>query len=119
MALKSVHKIVRCHVKGTGRLVSNVSIKRENIRTCSVIISQLNINPCNFSETVDKKSVSEYHERCQELKIQINYVEPPERVKLKSKSKESNSDGIIKEIKQLNNSRYTTELRKELFDGML
>ncbi|CAO1426393.1 unnamed protein product [Diamesa hyperborea] len=68
-------------------------------------------------ETVDRKSVSEYHERCQELKIKINYVEPPERVKLKSKSKESTSDGIITEIKQLNNSRYTTELRKELFDG--
>lgn len=94
-------------------------LQNEMIRICSVIISKLNRNLCNFSETVEKKSLSEYHERCQELKIQINYVEPPERVKLKSKSKESTSDGIIKEIKQLNNSRYTTELRKELFDGML
>lgn len=44
-------------------------------------------------------------------------MEPPERT-LKSKVKSTDvNDGILKEIKQLNNAKYNTELRKELFDG--
>lgn len=44
-------------------------------------------------------------------------MEQPERL-LKSKlSSRTDDDGILKEIKQLNNSKYNNELRKELFDG--
>lgn len=44
-------------------------------------------------------------------------MEPPERlIKSKTKAAEA-SDGILKEIKQLNNAKYNSELRKELFDG--
>lgn len=41
-------------------------------------------------------------------------MEPPVKQKLKSNKSE---DGIMKEIKQLTNARYDSELRKELFDG--
>lgn len=44
-------------------------------------------------------------------------MEEPERFsKLKSKSKAADS-GILTEIKQLNNAKINSELRKELFDG--
>lgn len=70
-----------------------------------------------FSETIDRKHISSYYERIRELKTTINYVEPPEKLlKNKTRSAES-SDGILKEIKQLNNAKYNSELRKELFDG--
>ena len=52
------------------------------------------------------------------MKTTINYVEQPERF-IKAKDKPSNvaNDGILKEIKQLSNAKYNSELRKELFDG--
>lgn len=44
-------------------------------------------------------------------------MEPPEKL-LKTKTRATEgSDGILKEIKQLNNAKYNAELRKELFDG--
>lgn len=72
---------------------------------------------CYSSETVDRKNVSSYYERVRDLKTAINYTEPPERLqKNKTRSSEP-SDGILREIKQLNNAKYNSELRKELFDG--
>lgn len=66
---------------------------------------------------MDRKNISSYHERIREIKSAINYVEPPER-NLKSKVKTADvNDGILKEIKQLNNAKFNQELRKELFDG--
>lgn len=64
---------------------------------------------------MDRKNLSSYHERTREIKTAINYVEQP--VRLKSKVKSEVDDGIMKEIKQLNNAKYNSELRKELFDG--
>lgn len=73
--------------------------------------------PIHYSETVDRKNIARYYERIRELKTTIDYVEPPERlIKSKTKAAEA-SDGILKEIKQLNNAKYNSELRKELFDG--
>jgi unconventional SNARE in the endoplasmic reticulum protein 1 len=70
-----------------------------------------------FSDTVDKRNLSSYHEKTRELKTAVNYVEPPEKL-FKSKVRSADaSDGILKEIKQLNNAKYNAELRKELFDG--
>lgn len=43
-------------------------------------------------------------------------MEPPERKKLIKHKKEEN-EGILREIKQLNDAKYNKELRKELFDG--
>jgi unconventional SNARE in the endoplasmic reticulum protein 1 len=48
------------------------------------------------------------------MKIKVNYVEPQK--KFKSNKREEN-DGILKEIKQLNNAKYNKEMRKDLFDG--
>lgn len=49
------------------------------------------------------------------MKTAIDYVEQPERF-VKTKDRSSN-EGILKEIKQLSNAKYDSELRKELFDG--
>lgn len=70
-----------------------------------------------FSDTADKKNIANYQEKILELKTQINYVEPPQKQKLRSKKDEDNSETILKEIKQLNNAKFNRELRKELFDG--
>ncbi|XP_070494112.1 vesicle transport protein USE1 [Chironomus tepperi] len=67
-------------------------------------------------DTADKKSIANYQEKILELKTQTNYVEPPQKQKLRSR-KDDNSETILKEIKQLNNAKYNKELRKELFDG--
>lgn len=71
---------------------------------------------------MNKNKLEEYIARCWELKQAANYVEPTaddreNRLKNKFKSNIPN-DSIIKEIKQLNNSKYSSELRKELFDGI-
>jgi SNARE protein 1 len=72
----------------------------------------------DFSETVDRKNISSYNERMREVKTAISYVEQPERLlKSKASSRSTDNDGVLKEIKQLNNSKYNSELRKELFDG--
>ena len=66
--------------------------------------------------------MEEYSTRCRELKQTANYVEQTaeDRVNRFKKTKSDvPNDSIIKEIKQLHNSKYTTELRKELFDGMM
>jgi SNARE protein 1 len=70
----------------------------------------------SYSDTADKKSIANYQEKILELKTQTNYVEPPQKQKLRSR-KDDNSETILKEIKQLNNAKYNRELRKELFDG--
>lgn len=70
------------------------------------------------SDTIDRKNISSYQERTRELKTEINYVEEPDRPsKLRSSKTKVSEDGILKEIKQLNNAKYNSELRKELFDG--
>lgn len=43
-------------------------------------------------------------------------MEPPERKKL-IKNKREENEGILREIKQLNEVKHNKELRKELFDG--
>lgn len=43
-------------------------------------------------------------------------MEPPERKKLVKNKREEN-EGILREIKQLNEVKHNKELRKELFDG--
>lgn len=72
-----------------------------------------------FSETVNRKHLEEYSQRCRELKQTANYVEPSHEDKAKrfKKTKSAPNDSIIKEIKQIHNSKYNSELRKELFDG--
>jgi unconventional SNARE in the endoplasmic reticulum protein 1 len=46
-------------------------------------------------------------------------VEPPERKKIerKNKSNKDEKETILKEIKQISDSKYSRDLRKELFDG--
>lgn len=69
-----------------------------------------------YSDTVDRNHLAKYTERIRELKAKINYVEPPERKKF-TKNKKDENEGILREIKQMNEAKYNKELRKELFDG--
>lgn len=48
----------------------------------------------------------------------INYTDQPvQSLKSKVRNQDNIGDGILKEIKQLSNAKYNSELRKELFDG--
>lgn len=58
--------------------------------------------------------IDEYRTRCQNLKEQTNYVEPPKLTsKLKPKSKTDSND-ILKEVNQLQDAKYTSSLRRDL-----
>lgn len=84
---------------------------------CSAFDTYIDLMPSiNFSDTVDRKNLSSYYDRTRDLKAAVKYVEEPERFSSKSKSKASD-ESILKEIKQLNNAKHDSALRKELFDG--
>lgn len=58
--------------------------------------------------------IEEYKTRCTSLKEQTNYVEPPKITsKLKLKSTIDSND-IMKEVNQLQDSKYTSSLRRDL-----
>lgn len=60
--------------------------------------------------------IDEYKKRCSSLKEKTNYVEPPKlKSKLKSKfSTEPSSELIMKEVNQLQNSKYSNSVRRDL-----
>lgn len=66
---------------------------------------------------MDKNHLAIYTERLRDIKLKINYVEPETRKKLVKNRKNEDSDGILKEIKQISDAKYNRDLRKELFDG--
>lgn len=67
-----------------------------------------------FNRKPKQSAIDEYRTRCQNLKQQTNYVEPPKLAsKLKSKSKTDSND-ILKEVNQLQDAKYTSSLRRDL-----
>lgn len=58
--------------------------------------------------------VDEYKDRLSKIKVSIGYVESP---KENRRSKLRNNDTLVKEAKQLSNSKYYSELRKDLLGG--
>ncbi|XP_058831039.1 vesicle transport protein USE1 [Topomyia yanbarensis] len=70
----------------------------------------------------DDKTITEYRNRCAELKRASNYVEPSpnlEQKRLKSKLKASGDSGedVMREIRQIHDQKFQKELRSELFNG--
>lgn len=58
--------------------------------------------------------IDEYKTRCQALKEQTNYVEPPKLTdKLKKKSADAGNH-IVREMNQIQESKYTNALRRDL-----
>ena len=63
-------------------------------------------------------NLSEYFERCLQLKKLTNYTEPQGREEIKTKIKLKDTDSnkaVIREINQIHKSKYQNDLRKELF----
>ncbi|XP_053683177.1 vesicle transport protein USE1 [Sabethes cyaneus] len=73
-------------------------------------------------EKPEDKLITEYRNRCAELKKASNYVEPSpaEQRRLKTKSKaaatESGED-VLREIRQIHDQKFQKEMRSELFNG--
>lgn len=62
-------------------------------------------------------TIDEYKQRCSNLKQLTNYVEPvnvSSKLKWKSSNIVNTTDHLTKEINQLQDSKYTASLRKEL-----
>lgn len=58
--------------------------------------------------------IDEYKTRCKALKEQTNYVEPPKLTdKLKKKSSDAGNH-IVREMNQIQESKYTNALRRDL-----
>ncbi|XP_055526768.1 vesicle transport protein USE1 [Wyeomyia smithii] len=74
-------------------------------------------------EKPEEKLITEYRNRCAELKKVSNYVEPSlnaeQRSRLKTKSKGTNDSGgdVMREIRQIHDQKFQKELRSELFNG--
>lgn len=62
--------------------------------------------------------MDEYHNRCDKLKAATNYVEQStDSRKLKVKSRDAvGGESIVKEINQIQNEHYHSQMRKELLD---
>lgn len=61
--------------------------------------------------------IDEYKTRCQALKEQTKYVEPPNlssQLKLKSKSSLGVGDHVVREMNQIQDSKYAKSLRRDL-----
>lgn len=70
----------------------------------------------------EEKLITEYRNRCADLKKLSNYVEPSpnlEQKRLKSKLKASGDSGedVMREIRQIHDQKFQKELRSELFNG--
>lgn len=60
-------------------------------------------------------AIDEYKTRCQALKEQTNYVEPPKLTeKLRSKASLAAGNDIVREINQIQESKYARTLRRDL-----
>lgn len=89
------------------------SLKRY-IKSLNTMIEELE----ETNKDISYKTLSDYKERLLNLKTSANYIDsPPAEKKLKKfpKSKET-GDGIIREINQIHNSNYYSNIRKELMD---
>lgn len=77
----------------------------------------MNENGFYFSKP-SRNTIDEYYNRCDKLKITINYVEQSsDNRKLKAKSRDTAAgDGVLKEINQIQNEHYHSQMRKELLD---
>lgn len=64
-------------------------------------------------------ALDEYKSRCRALKEKTNYVEPPKfnSINLRAKSSLDSGNHIVKEMNQIQDSRYANSLRRDLLGG--
>lgn len=92
-----------------------------HFRRVSIRFATIHQNLKQFTLTHSKpnrNTLDEYYNRCDQLKSTINYVEQPnDSRKLKAKSRDiAGGDGVLKEINQIQNEHYHSQMRKELMD---
>lgn len=73
---------------------------------------------CLIPSKPNRNTLDEYYNRCDKLKTAINYVEQStDSRKLKAKSRDTAAgDSVLKEINQIQNEHYHSQIRKELLD---
>lgn len=92
---------------------------KKYIKSLDTMISELE----DQFEKPEEKLITEYRNRCAELKKLSNYVEPSpnlEQKRFKSKLKASGDSGgedVMREIRQIHDQKFQKELRSELFSG--
>lgn len=92
---------------------------KKYIKSLDTMISELE----DQFEQPEEKLITEYRNRCAELKKLSNYVESSpnlEQKRLKSRLKASgdnSGEDVMREIRQIHDQKYQKELRSELFSG--
>lgn len=73
------------------------------------------IQICMYFRKPKATAIDEYKTRCQALKEQTNYVEPQKLAeKLKSKSSLDAGNHVVREMNQIQDSKYAKSLRRDL-----
>lgn len=73
------------------------------------------LKTCEHFRKPKASAIDEYKTRCQALKEQTNYVEPPKLAdKLKMKSSLDAGNDIVREMNQIQDSKYVKSLRRDL-----
>lgn len=91
---------------------------KKYIKSLDTMISELE----EQYEKPEEKLITEYYNRCAEVKKASNFVEASsnlEQKRLKSKLKASGDSGedVMREIRQIHDQKFQKELRNELFNG--
>lgn len=93
---------------------------KKYIKSLDTMISELE----EQFEKPEETLITEYRNRCAELKKASNYVEPSspnleQKRLMKSKLKASGDSGedVMREIRQIHDQKFQKELRSELFNG--
>ncbi|KAG4075092.1 hypothetical protein HA402_008157 [Bradysia odoriphaga] len=87
---------------------------RKYIKSLDTMIKELAAS----EDKPNRNVLDEYYNRCDKLKTATNYVEQAtDSRKLKAKSRDvAGGDGVLKEINQIQNEHYHSQMRKELLD---
>lgn len=68
-------------------------------------------------DVASEKAIQDYKARCKILKETTNYIEPDlldKKIKLKSRTLDDSGKSVIREIKQINKSKFVDDLRQDL-----
>lgn len=86
------------------------------IQSMDVMIEELQ----EYEDARTLSSISDYSKRLQELKTKTNYIDSPPLHKESSHNRPQNvadkADDVIREVRQLQNSKHYSDIRKELIN---
>jgi len=94
--------------------IKNWSLKKY-VKSLDTMIKELSTS----EDRPSRATLDEYYSRCDKLKTTINYVEQSsDSRKLKAKSRDTAvGDSVLKEINQIQNEHYHSQMRKDLLDS--